>query len=488
MERTEKKEKKPIRLFVAEYEYADEWTRGDRSILKVKEDDFYLIFQSGKKIPPSLDCQKIICEMGTHKKMYVCEILPDKDYYTYVKQEILNYSDENTNIYFLGMENAYILLKDEFDYAANVKQCKDYKSIGRIKKKTKDKTAMSKANKNSSDNSDIFCAMGTFVNPSINTPEYPDTMDMIQKENKTGQNNENKKKNIKPHTNDKKEGKKAEKHAIDNLTESLSSSNTIHQDNIPEGQNKKDSLKSSGNDMKKTGNKENIETGNKKTKEKQTENVEEDIIDAHKGDNNVPPKLKPNPHPGQPDSRPDIKRSSSQQRPHVQGSADAQPDNAQGGVQGVQGTMRNNRQQNMRGNFGGKNRAAASPQTPDLSLQQIEDLIFGTQQTQQDFSHVYTEIDDNKARMSDSLIDRFSEELCTLSKTVRGYDFNRADYVLVLTTLVKSEGYEDFVSSWDVAKSGYQLGIDERVYAQLYKHAVYCSKVFDMLYKEDKFK
>lgn len=160
-------------------------------------------------------------------------------------------------------------------------------------------------------------------------------------------------------------------------------------------------------------------------------------------------------------------------------------------VSGVQGSAPQPRQpRQQRPQRGGpqpvqKRPMGSSSSGDTLTIQELERQIFGEKQVTVSYDKEYKEVDDQKARMTNSIMERLIANINKFAKKVLEYDFNRAKYVELISMLIKSIDYNDFLDGWDIVEPGYPLLIDEKTYAALRDEALYYSKICEMLYEED---
>lgn len=476
------------RLFVTEFESTKDWTNGKRSILSnIKEDDLYLIFKSGKGVYPSPTYQQIIEDMGEYKIILDGEPLDDNDYIQYIKQEIEKYSDSNTYIYFLSMDEIYLKLKTELTEFADVQSSKTF-SVGRKRTKSKLKPSPQKKPQEK-DNSDLYDAIHTItVTPDINIPQYEEAETQPYNSNDTQTSFEAKPKQMdeipKPIVEDKKEEIKNSSFAFTPKNENT----TMHQEEKPKTNpnlNLDKSYEDKGVNLDKNYENQGLNLG--KNYESQGVNTHKDIktpYDDAIRNNQTQSRVTPPPR----------QNNLGNNTPPRTSQTSPPPTRPLGGS-GVQGSPPPNRNpQGARptpgGNVGGRGLGGrGKPTTPspesDMSIQELERIIFGGKQEKVSFEKVYTELDDSKAQTVNLYMERLIENINKFAKKVVDYNFDHAQYVSLVTTLVKSTDYMDFMDSWEVVDPGRPLGIDEKTYASLLREARYYAKVCETLYEND---
>lgn len=483
------------RLIVCEYENAAEWTKNKKSMLEsIKENDFYLVFESGKHVIPTPSIQKLVMDIEKKEFLDATE-LNDEDYEIFILQKIQQYTSSGTVVYFLSMDEMYDKLKDKIKGAYGVQRADSYAGLGRPRAKKPSGGLMSGFKKNGKkekkrepsnpeENSFIFAAMSTEfagieqINPGINMPEQGIVDDspveeMPPVEEMKGNNGKNSEKVPEPEKKHKQNGKPERKKTSKNVKKEKEREEVPPDDDIP--------WADEGEEPKEPSVKE--------------EKLQEDIqktINSGKNDvkKDIPPK------PQQPKPKP-------QQQPiedrYQGGSAGGRNPNATMGNAAMgsaaMGSPRQNQGQgrgqnrNQKGQQGGGRRGqqVQQPQQSyeDCTIQELEKVIFGTKQEYASFEKEYTEVDDGKANIVSLLLDRLIQNIQKLSKNVMNYNLEHKDYIQLITLIVKANDYNDFQLSWEVAQPGSPLGIDESTYNYLKDEALYYSNVCEMLYEKD---
>jgi hypothetical protein len=478
------------RLFIAEYENAQRWTAGKKGILSsIKENDYYLIFRTGKDKIPSPIYQKIIEDMGQHKIVLEAEILGNADYLNFIEAKIRAYASPITNVYFLDMESVYDELKSRLEDIVNVQSCRDFK-VGR--RLTKKKTIMKTSNKPNinidEDNSEIFSTMNDVINSNdedniaINIEDVDAhttsnsqqvSVDDIENDNIDIPNsnldvsNENIKDDINQDINE---------NASENIKEKMDS---IKDENNPHLNLKKDDINNPHldkdiSDSSRRPFNENIGKS-KEIKRQHTPLDLGDIADVVGLD-------KPKIDPSMQERMKKIKerKEDDYKQPSRNNDVPKQDSSAVNGR-----PSRGPRGNGTQGGGFGQKKPQQKVQGDTPSIQELERQIFGGTQVTISFDKTYTELDDEKAKMVELLMKRLIENINKLAKKVTEYDFNHAKYLELITTLVKSIDYNDFLDSWDIMEPGYPLNIDEKTYSFLYDEAQYYSQVCEMLYEND---
>lgn len=121
----------------------------------------------------------------------------------------------------------------------------------------------------------------------------------------------------------------------------------------------------------------------------------------------------------------------------------------------------------------------------EISIKDLERIIFGNKVISKEFKVTYTELDNAKAKLISLLFDRMVESIKSLIKNIKECDFTTHQYLNLVTTLIKSNSYTDFILSYEVVEPGFKLDLKLDVYNYLYEEACYYSKVCKVLYDED---
>lgn len=481
-----KPKRKVRRLFVTEYESAFEWTdRGKISILSSidKDNDLYLIFHSGKNVSPPPTCVDIMDQMGANKVDYECDGLPDDDYRKYIVQEISRYSDENTSVIFLSMDGLYRELKPFIEGVDDVRSCQTFNRPGRKRVKAKEKTVMSNPKKTKearpaeSDNADIFEALSMSINPGIKVPDEADdsaeTDDVaIIRREMERQRKAVSESGMESHT--EAGGIEHEEKEHTTAQSAPKSDNVPRQDNIPTPEKRESADEPDSSFLK--------------TDADKADGINKDgDTDGEKPDSTGENKMSGTPRERKiPDFKDSVKGSKTVSKPafHGSGEKDGTDREPIPQSQGAQGRPQQRSQQGRKFQQGGR----PSPQQPvqnNMSLQEIEKMIFGAKSAEVSFDKVYTELDIDKMNAVTGFTNRLIDKINKLSKNAISYDMSYGQYVKLITMLAKSDDYEDFVKSWDVAEAGLPLGINEDIYKILYQGARHYAEICRQMYDDD---
>ena len=349
-------QKKIGRLFITEYENAREWTDGKRTILsKVQQDDFYIIFKTGKNKELSSVLKDLIQDMGNKKELVDATNLNDDDYKSLIIKKIKENSTENTDVYFLFMDPIYHELKDKIQGVSSIQSRRNYKVGRNLSKNTmmKNPAGLSKV---AEQNSDIFSSMTDVL-----------------------------------------------------------SDNKVHSD-IEKNEN------------------ENVSE----------ENTEKKATFVPLWDRDKTPK---NPQ----------KNVSSKQPDH----------------------SNKNKKRNI------KKEESTVNAYDSLTINDIEKIIFEKRVAQSELKIKYTELDDAKAKLVGLLFDRLVESIKRLIPKIESHGFDDKEFVKFVTTIIKSDEYEDFKEGLSIVVPGIDLDIRPQTYIYLKDEAKYYAKVCKMLYEED---
>lgn len=121
----------------------------------------------------------------------------------------------------------------------------------------------------------------------------------------------------------------------------------------------------------------------------------------------------------------------------------------------------------------------------EISVNELEKMIFSNNVTSKDFQVEYTKIDDAKARLVALIYDRLIDNINRLSKNVRESNYSEHQYANLVTSLVKSNGYLDFKTSFKTVEPGDEEPMEAAVYEIIYEEATYYSKLCKLLYDDD---
>lgn len=472
-------EKKYQKIYVAEYENANAWTREKKDILsKIQPgNDFFLIFQTGKGGTfPSPTVQEVIMEMGDNKELISCPELEDHDYIVHIESMIKKYASKTTYVYFLAMDETCLRVKSDMDgEVAGIEAARNF-LVGRRKtdKKKSNKMGGGKNPKHNTakpssdnDNSDLFFVLNNEdVNPEVHYPKNDS-----EKEETNNSYYE-----VPP--------KQEEEKIFEPEKEHPDKENEREQkETTPENKDKSSEEQKIGKEEKKKKEEEKskIDFGSKKTdpldvdkeppKTDKKGNEEQQVKNERK---------EPETEKKEPKSEGE-KKEENQRRfgSATQGNCFNKKPNESADT--VQGEKPSGNQTNRR--MTGKKPMQQSPSSsaPNMSLQELEDLIFGVETEKMDFSRVYTDWDNSRADTISKRIDVFKEKLHKCTTRPQELGFNDELYNMLIQVLVKSKDYKDFIESWHVVYPE-ALGLEEKNYHGLYIDAVEIMNIANALY------
>lgn len=423
------------RLFIAEYENTKIWSGRTTAILsKIQPGDFYLIFKTGKGMVPSKPMAELVKSMADAKELYDVQGLNEENYKLFILDKINEFANNDTYVYFLSMETIYNQLKNNIKDVMDVQSSIDYK-VGRRLKKTvmknptgrnvqNAKTSYSKEN----DNSDLFNSMVSIISdaPVVDVDKVPnlkDRIDEVAQETEEGAYKRN---------SDRKE--------ISNLKENK----IIYEEN-------------------KSGNKKSVHKNPKAPKKDSSGDIVIDELDMMADALTDAETVLPI------ENREDNKKENFEKS---SSNGNKKEDNAVPGKTKKTVKKKNNTKEN-------------EVVTAGPSINEIEKMIFGNKLTDGEFKKEYTDLDNEKAQMITALYDRLINNINKLIRNISTYEFNIAKYTELITVIIKSDDFEDFMKSWEVMEPGYPLLITEKIYMYIYDEAQYYSKVCEVLYGED---
>lgn len=516
---------KVTRLFVTEYEETKKWTNGGkRSILnKIEDGDLYLIFKSGKGMIPPPSCIGIIDEMKNHKLLIDCEELSDSDYRQMILQTALKYSDNDTSIFFLSMEEIYLELREFFDENMDIRSAVAFNMLGRKDSRQKKNLVMSTGQKNKGGSkdkkktgdgtvsSDVFDAVAGIVSDNIipdiaisqgNIPPVPVKSDVDIIKERIQAERTSKKSHEMPAGNGVKTPSPVEYDIPNILDEDKPYAKDQKTDYDENGENvdngRKDNMNHTDkNNAKKTPHPDKTweERTKKDAGDKDKEKEDKEKENEKKEEGKAP--------------RPSYRAASD--RPNPMAGGMHQSERAVTGDMGTGGTDSGSGNPNDRGNGmgmggrpssvtgrpvgnngqqrgGGRGRQPSQPAPPNnMSLQEIEKLIFTSKVETETFDKVYTDTDVAKMNLIEELTKRFISKANTLSPNLASYNMSYGMYVKLISVIAKSSDYADFVKSWDVMESSMPLGLTEPAYKILYKGARHYAEECRHLYDDDPF-
>lgn len=453
--------KKYARIFVAECDNCDEWIDRHASIDKIKNDDFFLLLKAGKHYGITADKQGIIDELSKHGCMLDCEGISDENYRNYICERLKVISDKDTKIIFVALEELHTFLKERLkNTVADVRASSKLNNALATRTKNRSKTekdskkmkmGIGKQKKEKSNEfeeledavSDIaanyYNSFGTdSISPSIHMPG--DSQNASKESNEDG----NDSKNL----------------GQDDYIQGADSKNKYSKNADNEKNDSKESAKKVQTEQKETGSgKEDASSANEENGS--SSSASKNNTSNLNGSRNA---AKTTRH------RADASKTSSSTSSDTSSGASIHKGTPMGAFP-----------------RGGRKGPAPSPSPCDnKSMQEIEDLIFASSIEKKDNSKKYTKLDDNKAQLILSMRDRLIQNIEKFAKSVTEYNFSDDDYLLLITSFLKSTDFNDFTNSWECVMPGKPLGINETVYLSIRKEAVYYNNLCNMLYMKDR--
>lgn len=125
------------------------------------------------------------------------------------------------------------------------------------------------------------------------------------------------------------------------------------------------------------------------------------------------------------------------------------------------------------------------PQGKETSTSDLMRIIFGARHDEKKYEHEFTEIDNSKAQMVSTLEDRLIRNIDLLVKGVKEYQWDYAEYMQFIITLIRSSDCTDFLQSWSIVSPNHPIQMNETVYKAIFDEADYYARVCDLLYAED---
>ena len=125
------------------------------------------------------------------------------------------------------------------------------------------------------------------------------------------------------------------------------------------------------------------------------------------------------------------------------------------------------------------------PQNKETSTSDLMRIIFGARHDEKKYEHEFTEIDNSKAQMVSTLEDRLIRNIDLLVKGVKEYQWDYAEYMQFIITLIRSSDCTDFLQSWCIVSPNHPIQMNETVYKAIFDEADYYARVCDLLYAED---
>lgn len=455
------KQSKYNRVFVAEFEYMEQWTNGYKHAIKTStnDDDFYLVFRTGKQITEGPELKKLIDLIDDHMKLFSCEDISDSDYIQFVLNTVLGYAGENTCVYFLLMDELYAELKDRLeDKVQYVASHKNFR-VGRgIKNRGRKKiNEMDKKNKNRERKSeeDLFAGLTNLtegVNPGINIPyENPSSEDEIADRHFDGQI--------------RSESEEWQANSTDSASENNRNDSSVdtHKENEKNNSINKNVKNNHSNSMPEDLQKESDNSLNSKDK-----SIKNDTKDSQTAD-----KASEKASEFSNKSRTDRANPAADRAGSSMGVGSRSP------VGGPSRMQKPNMQR----------RGPQGPSPYDnTSMQDIEDLIFQQANEIKVDKKQYTKLENDEIQVTIGLFERLVSNINKFARGIAEYGFDDSAYNKLIVTFVKAENYDDFVNSWNCTMPGKPVNIDEKIYESIKKEAMYYNKVCQMFMIHDKWK
>ena len=124
--------------------------------------------------------------------------------------------------------------------------------------------------------------------------------------------------------------------------------------------------------------------------------------------------------------------------------------------------------------------------TGGISLVDLEREVFVSDGKETSPNTKRSELDNQKALTISLYYERLKSSINLFYQVDKKYKFEDAQYLLLISTLVKSKNFKDFQESWTSVLPGANLDGDEKKYNQLLEEVDYYVRLCNMFYNEDK--